>query len=143
MGWDLYARKKGVYWGTNAFCWRNWIGYALELSGADMKCFSQYNMGDYVPTRVASAWADALETHLEDLRLAAFKSSAFLGEEMAFIVGMRTTEKRAKALAGAIIGGHGKHDCKFVGFRELSADDCKYLKQFVSFCRRSCGFWQW
>jgi hypothetical protein len=143
MGWDLYARKKGVYWGTNAFCWRHWIGHALEFSGADMKSFSQYNMGDYVPARVARAWADTLEDNLADLRLAAFKSSTFLDGEAAFIVGRRTTEKRVTAIAKAIIGGHGEYDYEFVGFRELSGEDRKYLKQFVRFCRRSSGFWQW
>ena len=143
MGWDLFARKKGVYWDTTAFCWRYWIGHALKFSGADMKCFSQFNMGDYVPARVARDWADALEDNLADLRLAAFKSSAFFHEEAAFIVGKRTTEKRAKAIANVIISGRGEYDCEFVRFRELSEEDRKYLKQFVRFCRRSKGFWQW
>ena len=143
MGWDLYARKKGVYWGTNAFCWRHWIGYALKLSGADMKCFSQYNMGDYVPARVARDWADALEDNLAGLRFAAFKSSTFLEGEVAFIVGRRTTEKRTKAIAQVAIGGRGEYDCEFIGFRELSGEDRKFLMQFVRFCRRSRGFWQW
>ena len=143
MGWDLYARKKGVYWGTNAFCWRHWIGHALEFSGADMKCFSQYNMGDYVPAGAARDWADALEDNLADLRLATFKSSTFLDGEVEFIVGKRTSGKRAKAIANVIIGGRGEHDCEFVGFRELSGEDRRYLMQFVRFCRRSSGFWQW
>lgn len=64
-------------------------------------------------------------------------------EETGFIVGKRTTEKRAKAIGNVIIGGRGEYECDFVGFRELSDEDRKYLKQFVRFCRRSSGFWQW
>jgi hypothetical protein len=143
MGWDLFARKKGVYWDTNAFCWRYWIGHALKFSGADMKHFSQFNMGDYVPARVARDWADALESNLADLRLGVLKSSVFFNGKASFIVGRRTTEKRAKAMGNRIAGGSGEKDYEFVGFRELSDGDRKFLMQFVRFCRRSKGFWQW
>lgn len=143
MGWDLWPRAKTTSWSTNAFCWRHWIGHALEFSGADMKHFSQYNMGDYVPARVARDWADSLEDNLANLRFAVFKTSTFYLGEAPFIVGKRTTEKRAKAIADVIIGGRGKYDCEFAGFRELSEEDRKYLMQFVRFCRRSSGFWQW
>ena len=143
MGWDLWPRARTTSWGTNAYTWRHYVGHALKFSGADMKNFSQYNMGDYVPARVARDWADALENNLADLRVAVFKISPPGPEKTGFIVGKRTTEKRAKAMADRIIGCHGEDVFEFVEFRELSEGDRKFLMQFVRFCRRSKGFWQW
>jgi hypothetical protein len=64
-------------------------------------------------------------------------------EETGFIVGKRTNEKRAKAIADGMIGCYGEDNFEFVEFRELSEGDRKFLLQFVRFCRRSKGFWQW
>ena len=42
-----------------------------------------------------------------------------------------------------ILGEDGERLYEFVEFRELNEEDRKFLLQFVRFCRRSKGFWQW
>jgi hypothetical protein len=64
-------------------------------------------------------------------------------EPTGFIVGKHTTEKKVEAMTEGKIDCSGEDHFEFVEFRELSEGNRKFLMQFVRFCRRSKGFWQW